>query len=179
MSDIQKNECDQADVRMPWEILIAPIFYLILLVIALAFWGNISSFKLLGMVPIILVWAGILGGTLSSLQGIFIYNKKWNHSYDHWHVFSGLIGAAFAIVSYFFLIAIVKTPSPTLSSSTLPIYVLAAFVLGYGQRQFHSLINTAFTLIFHPANKPAAKTGGALDMTLHITSDDAKITQTK
>jgi len=129
-----------------------PIAYLICLLIALPFWRPINilfntiTFNGTEIVPFSVLWMGMLGGVVISLQGIFFHNQSWKGAYDNWHMFSGLIGAIYGLVSYLFLVAVVKAPA----ADNAAFFALAAFVLGYGQKQFDSLMNEIFDLIFHP-----------------------------
>lgn len=122
-------------------------------------------YQIIGTVPLSALWAGALGGVVSSLQGMFYHYKHWNHGYDLWHVFSGTVGAAFGFVSYLFLQVTVVAAGG--QSKNTALFVLAAFTLGYGQRQFHSIMDQAFSLVFHPPQTPKV-TQGSVDISLSV-----------
>jgi hypothetical protein len=104
--------------------------------------------------PLSVVWFGALGGVVISLQGIFFHNTNWSKDYNYWHAFSGIIGAIYGVISYLFLIVIVKMAVSTQSVSyDTSVFPLAAFTLGYAQKQFNSLIQEIFDVIFRPGNK--------------------------
>jgi hypothetical protein len=137
---------------MPKVLLAFPLGYIALLIVALIFWNRIGSFKLLGLIPLLVVWMGAAGGVVSSLQGIFFHNKSWDDSYNYWHMLSSMVGAIYGIFSYLFLLVVIKSATDSVPSSA-PIFALGAFTLGYGQQQFHSLMMKAFDLIFQPHDK--------------------------
>jgi hypothetical protein len=147
-----KEEATGLPPLMPKWMISFPIAYLICLLIALPFWRPINilfntiTFNGTEIVPFSVLWMGMLGGVVISLQGIFFHNQSWKGAYDNWHMFSGLIGAIYGLVSYLFLVAVVKAPA----ADNAAFFALAAFVLGYGQKQFDSLMNEIFDLIFHP-----------------------------
>ncbi|MUL76454.1 hypothetical protein [Mycolicibacterium sp. CBMA 226] len=149
---------------MPKWVLIFPITYLIALTVSAIFWTPVSSFLSntqvdhVQLIPLVAVWMGMLGGVTISLQGIFLHNRHWLNDYTYWHAFSGVVGAIYGIVSHLFLIAILQTPA-----DNAVLFALAAFTLGYGQRQFHSLMSGIFDLIFRPHQPPEQQGGQAHD----------------
>ena len=47
----------------------------------------------LGPLPAGVVWFGAIGAVMVSLYGIFLYNQKWDTSYNYWHYCRPLFGA--------------------------------------------------------------------------------------
>jgi hypothetical protein len=147
-----KEAADAPPERMPTWMASFPIAYLVVLFVAVPFWRPINAvfntvtFNGTQIVPFSVLWMGMLGGVVISLQGIFFHNQIWKPGYDSWHMFSGLIGAIYGLVSYLFLVAVVKAPA----ADNAALFALAAFVLGYGQKQFNSLMDKIFNLIFQP-----------------------------
>ena len=143
-------------------LLAAPVTYLLALGLSLWFFRKYSALNIVGFqVPLSVIWFGALGGVVASLQGIFFYNRKWDKSFTHWHIFSGLVGAAFGLASYLFLIVIVNSAAGTSSgnasaaSSKDAVFALGAFAIGYGQSHFHAMMDRVFSVIFHPSNQAA------------------------
>lgn len=149
------SQSDQHQV-MPSKLLLFPIGYLVILIASVFFWHPIDQYlQWIRLVPLLVVWSGMLGGVVKSLQAIFYHNEDWQPKYDIWQSCSGLIGAIYGFVSYLFLQAVLKVP---LTSDQLPIFALAAFTLGYAQREFHALMQQIFSLIFQPDQSSTPKT---------------------
>ena len=175
MVDIGPRSAGTADEGMDVmsnRILVAPVVYVVALCLALWFWRGQTTLDVLGLpVPLAVVWFGALGGVIASLQGIFFHNKNWDDSFTIWHVFSALIGVAFGLASYLFLLVIVGAADGVSASSAaidssakghaspqtaapVAVYALGAFALGYGQREFHSMMTRVLGVMFQPPDAP-------------------------
>lgn len=140
--------------RMPGALIVAPVAYLVLLVLAAWLLHGMRPFDVLGVsIPVDALWFGMLGGVIASLQGMFFYNARWDHSYDLWHIFSGIIGAAYGLVSFLFLVVIMKAGASNVVDLTAPVFALGAFALGYGQRHFNAMIEKVFNVLFSEPKK--------------------------
>jgi hypothetical protein len=158
MADSNDSEKVQQD-HMPLALVTAPLLYIVLLAVSLLSFSQTRVFNIFGLaVPAAVLWFGTLGGLISSLQGMFFHNQKWKKSYNLWHFFSGTVGATYGLASYLFLLVVVKSTVSGSAQSDAPVFALAAFAIGYGQSQFHSMMNQVFTLIFHPSKGSASDT---------------------
>lgn len=138
-------------------LLAAPVGYLVVLGLTLWFFRQYGHLNILGFtVPLSVLWFGTLGGVIASLQGIFFHNRKWDDSFTHWHIFSGVVGAAFGLASYLFLVVIVNSAtgagaaSGSTATNSQAVYALGAFAIGYGQSHFHAMMDRVFSVIFQP-----------------------------
>lgn len=139
---------------MPGWLLVVPLIYLTMLVGALFVHGSPHSIDILGLsIPTLVIWFGTLGGVIDSLQGIFANNKKWNHGFTIWHVFSGILGAVYGLTSYLFLLVIV-TAGGGAKPPVEAVFALAAFTIGYEQSKFHAMMNEIFGIIFKSSKSP-------------------------
>jgi len=149
MSDPEPLEAKDSRTMPGW-LLTIPLIYVILLLIAVLVYGKIESVNILGLViPTSVIWFGTLGGFVASLQGIFFYNKKWDDSFTIWHIFAGVIGAAYGLASYLFLLVMVKAGGGSNQPANSFVFALAAFAIGYGQSNFHAMMDHVFKIIFH------------------------------
>ena len=158
--------------KIPGWLLIIPVMYLALLVGALFVHSKTHSVDVLGLtIPTTVIWFGTLGGVVDSLQGIFANNKKWNHSYTIWHVYSGILGAVYGLASYLFLMVIVDAGGGA-RQPVDAVFALAAFTIGYEQSKFHSMMDEVFGIIFKSnkspddASKNAKNSGGSPNLRL-------------
>ena len=141
--------------KMPGALICAPVAYLIVLGVSAWMLHGVNQGLLWVGVPIAAIWFGTLGGVVSSLQGMFLHRFEWSHRFDLWHVFSGLLGAIYGIVSFLFLVVIMKagTNGGTLELSS-PVFALGAFAIGYGQEHFHGMMDKVFTALFSEPKTP-------------------------
>lgn len=141
--------------KMPGALICAPVAYLIGLGVSAWAFHGVGWGLLWAGVPIAAIWFGALGGVVSSLQGMFFHRFRWLHRFDLWHVFSGILGAIYGIVSFLFLVVVVKagTNGATLELSS-PVFALGAFAIGYGQEHFHALMDKVFTALFSEPRNP-------------------------
>ena len=158
MSDSVQEQAKQQNMHP--SLLIAPVTYIIILIVTALTLKGASTVSIFGFhLPILVIWFGGLGGVVASLQGMFYYAKsgKWKDSFDLWYVFSGLMGAIYGTVGYLILVTIINAGSNTQNNGQVAaLYALAAFTMGYAQRQFHAMMENVFQVIFHPASDPSA-----------------------
>ena len=179
MADAQLGECPQCKDKLGpmsnW-LLIFPSLYIVALGTTAYILRNHTSLIILGLpLPPAVLWFGALGGVVASLQGIFFHNRKWDNGYTHWHVFSGIVGAAFGLASYLFLIVIVNSANgaPSIGKggsapSQEAVFALGAFALGYGQSQFHAMMDRVFSVLFQPSKVAPQVSKESVDVSLQI-----------
>lgn len=177
VKSVECTEVKKTKTMNRW-LLVAPLLYFVALGILALLFHDVKSVNLMGLqsVPLAVLWFGALGGVVASLQGIFLHNQKWDDSYDYWHLFSGLIGAAYGLASYLFLLVIVNSTQGTSQAAPqgVAVYILGAFAIGYGQSQFHAMMDRVYTVIFHPSKVAPEVSKDTVDVNLQI--KDAKAT---
>jgi hypothetical protein len=151
---------DPSPGKLPKHMVRFPIYYLVVLVVIACLFGIYGNslpyfFKHpYGEMPVSVIWFGALGGTMASLNGIFMHGNDWNDSYDLWHKLSAPVGAVIGLLSYILLVALINSTSGSSSINTNAIitFDLAAFILGYSQQHFQQLLDKAFGVIFGPGS---------------------------
>jgi hypothetical protein len=102
-----------------------------------------------GRVPVEAPWLGAVGGLLASLGGIVSYSHgRWEPRFNYWHLMKPLMGAASGAVACLLVIVVINTATAS-TSTNLDTSALdaAAFVFGFAESKFRTLI-TAVTNIF-------------------------------
>ncbi len=134
--------------------LIWPIVYMAALIV-LPILRNVFAHSLphyilypLDNMPLSVLWFGALGGLLLSLYHLFV-NRDWQSPFNLWHVFSGLLGAVYGLISYLIVIVIINstTISNNFNHNSLA-YDLIAFLFGFSQMAFQGLLRRVTGLIF-------------------------------
>jgi hypothetical protein len=123
---------------------------------ALYFTDVITPRQFIGSVPIGVPWFGALGAVLISLTGVFEHYVDWLPSYRFWHWSRPLIGAAVGIVSVLIfqagILAVGENVKPSgTSTSRNVLYYLIAFLVGYREEAFRTLIRRLGDVILVPA----------------------------
>ena len=140
----------------PKWLFVLELSYLPLLVaIAIAYqhWDGLRSLvpDPAGPVPLVVPWWGALGGVTISLTGIFRNAKKWDPSYNAWHVARPFLGATIGSVGYLiFAVAVHASGSglTTTSSESHAAFALVGFLVGYREELFRQLLKRATDVMF-------------------------------
>jgi hypothetical protein len=128
-----------------------------LLVIAVAYITNCYGFEqflddpVAGIMPIAVPWFGALGAVLTSLQGVYDYNDRWDPKYNYWHMGRPLFGAVVGIVAFFLLTVTVSASGATPTAKGRVFYYVVAFLVGYREETFRELLKRAVDVVFTPA----------------------------
>jgi hypothetical protein len=166
------------------------LFYLALLVIlAVARSGNwplIKSIKapIGGLLPIAVPWFGALGGVLISLYGVFDHADDWQVRWNRWHVARPFVGAILATIAYFIFIGLINATGaqPELSAKEadklIPYYVLA-FLVGFREATFRTLIQRAADILLGPGGPETAVAPGIRISPTPISFPDTRTGDTK
>jgi hypothetical protein len=135
---------------------------LLLMAVAYNFWNWQSStgapYLLNGILPVAVPWFGALGAVTISLEGVFLWNDKWDVRFNYWHIGRPLFGAVLGIVAFFLFIVIVTASGPPPEFLTTGagkpkdfiIFYVVAFLVGYREETFRDLIKRATDLILKP-----------------------------
>lgn len=141
---------------------------LLLMAVAYNFWNWQSStgapYLLNGILPVAVPWFGALGAVTISLEGVFLWNDRWDVRFNYWHIGRPLFGAVLGIVAFFIFVVIMTASggTPPKFLTTLPtdavqpqpkdfiIFYVLAFLVGYREETFRDLIKRATDLILKP-----------------------------
>jgi hypothetical protein len=125
--------------------------------------------KSLGPIPVGVPWFGALGAVSIGLQGVFVHRHDWDSGYDLWHIARPLVGIVLAIVAYLgFIAGILATGNTKVQTGagTSPtdniIYYLVAFIVGYREEVFRSLLRRLADVILTPGDPGPTPRGSGL-----------------
>ncbi len=135
-----------SNTKLNWTVLVWPFFYIIVLV-ALPIFRNVYASSLPHYIlypfqnmPLSVLWFGTLGGLLVSLYSI-ITKKEWSGPFSLWHMFSGMLGALYGLISYLLIVVLINavTISNTFDRNSVAFDVIA-LLFGFGQSTFQSVM---------------------------------------
>lgn len=140
--------------KFNWAVLIWPLVYIVLL-IALPIFRNEFSGSLphyilypFDNMPLAVLWFGMLGGLMFSLYGI-VARREWNNPLDLKHVFSGMLGAVYGLISYLLIVLLINAVTINNSFDRNSVaYLVIAFMFGFAQNAFQSMIRKVTNLVF-------------------------------
>jgi hypothetical protein len=117
----------------------------------------------LGALPIGVPWFGAVGATLISLTGIFKHADDWDVGFELWHYTRPLIGAFLGSIGALMFAVIVEATATSPQHTNGTVYEVVAFLLGYREATFRSLIQRATDLLLSPsANAQSGKAPSAM-----------------
>jgi hypothetical protein len=138
-------------------------FAVVVLVIALltAIYDGNPQAKFLMGVPLSVVWFGMLGAVLCSLQGIIEHNEDYDTRFNYWHFARPMVGGIVGLMSYLILTVIVtlggSTPPDFAAAPSAPLslnlYHVAAFIVGYREDAFRDLVSRVTELVLRPGKR--------------------------
>jgi uncharacterized membrane protein len=99
-------------------------------------------------IPITVPWFGALGGCLISLSGIVDHGvKDWKRQYNYWHPFRPILGAIMGGIGCVLLLVTTEVSTTGTVHTDAAFYDGVAFVLGYAEASFRSLITNVTNVI--------------------------------
>ncbi len=134
------------NAKFNWTVLVWPFFYIVVLV-ALPIFRNVYASSLPHYIlypfqnmPLSVLWFGTLGGLLVSLYSI-IAKKEWSGPFSLWHMFSGMLGALYGLISYLLIVVLINavTISNTFDRNSVAFDVIA-LLFGFGQSTFQGVM---------------------------------------
>jgi hypothetical protein len=126
--------------------------------------GWIDPRSEIGALPTPVLWFGALGAVLLSLTGVFDHPYDWDNGYLLWHIARPFVGAAVAIVAVLMFIAGIlaagSNPDPASGPNRTSdiFYYLVAFLVGYREETFRSLIKRLADVVLMPATTTTTTT---------------------
>lgn len=104
-----------------------------------------------GLVPMVIPWAGALGGATISMVGLAKHWARgdWDSRWFPWHILRPLLGAISGTIAFVILIVVLRTAGGLDPDSTsLPddllsrgLFLVLAFVVGFRDRMFLNLVS--------------------------------------
>lgn len=124
---------------------------------------------LAGFLPLLVPWAGALGGVTKSLFGVARYTADWDPRWNLWHALRPVLGAASGVMAFLIVVVVLKTANGTkveaivLSPESLALFFVIAFVVGFKDKYFLELLSKVAGVLFSNGDEGAE---GALTYSL-------------
>jgi hypothetical protein len=140
------------------QIFFLEVVYLLVLACVFVAWTTWPGFRhalpsKLGELPIGVPWFGAAGATLISLTGVFKHSQDWDDHFALWHYSRPLVGAFLGSVGALLFLVIVQTAAIRPQRTNAGVYYVVAFLIGYREATFRSLIQRATDLLLSPSGK--------------------------
>lgn len=124
-----------------------------------------------GVLPLIVPWAGALGGVAISLVGTAKHSRDWDNAWNVWHAIRPFSGAVAGTVSFFIVVVVLRTAGGLTEAATeLPLTVTSiglffviAFVTGFRDSVFLNLIADVAKVVFSSGSTPAEPISYSVD----------------
>jgi Abnormal spindle-like microcephaly-assoc'd, ASPM-SPD-2-Hydin len=134
---------------------------LVVLLLARAYrWLGVDSLPnpVGGVVPLVVPWAGALGGVCICLVGIAAHYSSWGNGerWNVWYLVRPALGAAFGTFAALFVVLLLGTVGvtsggpPDLSAFGSATLMAIAFVVGYREQTFRALVGRVVDVIIGP-----------------------------
>lgn len=118
-----------------------------------------------GIVPLGVPWFGALGAVTISIYGIVDHSHEWQAKWNLWHVVRPVVGAILGTLAFLIFISTIQAtgsqPTVVGSASKGPsvqaiTYLVIAFVVGFREETFRSLIKKVVDVLLSPGNTTKA-----------------------
>ena len=144
--------------NMPWHLLVLAVAYLaaliaLFLTYVMVAWLRAHLPANLGQLPVGVVWFGATGAVMASLYGIFVYNQKWDTSYNYWHYCRPLFGAVTGSIGALIYLVLLHLGSASIVKVDPLTFYVVAFVLDFADKSFMQLLQNVTTVIIKPGNQ--------------------------
>lgn len=157
----------------PGAFLALDLLYIFILVILLIgrqahwLWLDRIQNPIGGIVPLGVPWFGALGAVTISIYGVVDHSSEWQAKWNLWHVVRPVVGAILGTVAYLIFIGVIQatgtTPSavgPTAGGTSIKLitYFVIAFVVGFREQTFRTLITRVVDILLSPGDTVSAPT---------------------
>lgn len=154
-----------AGITVPLDIYVLELTYLVLLLAAALLFndraGAYGAWKLfhllpdpVGPVPLAIPWYGALGAVTIGLFGLFQHANSWDEGYRNWHIARPLTGATLGLLAYLIFLVVIDATGTEAKKVGHPefVYYLVAFIVGFREQTFTTLIKRAADLFIGPGD---------------------------
>jgi hypothetical protein len=117
-----------------------------------------------GIIPLGVPWFGALGAVTISIYGVVDHSSEWQAKWNLWHVIRPVVGAILGTVAYLIFIGVIQatgtTPTTAGSGASIKLitYFVIAFVVGFREQTFRSLIQRVVDILLSPGDTQNAPT---------------------
>ena len=157
-TDALPHETVEHRVDMPLRLLWCALGYLAVLIAVFIAYNTSSGFRSelprhFGEIPMGVAWFGATGAVIASLYGIFLHNQHWDSSYNYWHYCRPLFGAVTGSVGALFYLILLHLGSSGVTRVQDATFYAVAFVLGFADKSFLSLLANVVAVVVKPGGK--------------------------
>lgn len=154
----------------PGSFLALDVLYVAILVILLVgrqahwLWLDRIHNPIGGIIPLAVPWFGALGAVTISIYGVVDHSSEWQAKWNLWHVIRPVVGAILGTVAYLIFVGLIQatgtTPSAVGSGTSVELitYLIIAFVVGFREQTFRSLIQKVVDTLLSPGDTQKAPT---------------------
>jgi hypothetical protein len=114
----------------------------------------------LGLLPLVVPWAGATGAVTAGMFGIYFHNQSWDKRYNYWYFARPVTGAVLGGFAYVFFVALIDATGSHPKTSSNFIYAAIAFIVGFREKTFFNLLTHAADVILGPSNSKENKGDG-------------------
>jgi len=152
-------------ISVPTEIYVVELAYLMILLLGATLFNDPTGahglWKLLhllpdpvGPIPLAIPWYGALGAVTIGLFGLFQHSDSWDSSYLHWHIARPFTGGTLGLLAYLIFLVVVDATGAQAKKAGHPeyVYYLVAFIVGFREQTFTTLIKRAADLFIGPGD---------------------------
>jgi hypothetical protein len=117
-----------------------------------------------GIIPLGVPWFGALGAVTISIYGVVDHSSEWQAKWNLWHVIRPVVGAILGTVAYLIFVGVIQatgtTPSAVVASTPIKLitYFVIAFVVGFREQTFRTLIQKVVDTLLSPGDTQKAPT---------------------
>jgi len=141
------------------------ILYVVILIVLLVgrqahwLWLDRIHNPIGGIIPLGVPWFGALGAVTISIYGVVDHASAWQSKWNLWHVIRPVVGAILGTVAYLIFIGVIQatgtTPSAVGASASIKLitYLVIAFVVGFREETFRSLIKRVVDILLSPGDE--------------------------
>jgi hypothetical protein len=171
--DAVANDPNGRKISTPAAFLCLDIFYVAVLVVLLIgrqghfLWVDRIHSPIGGIVPVAVPWFGALGAVTISIYGIVDHSDSWQDKWDLWHVVRPVVGAILGTVAFLIFVGVIQATGTTPTATTtntgsnsvkIIVYLLVAFVVGFREQTFRTLIQRVVDILLSPGDTATAPT---------------------
>jgi hypothetical protein len=125
-----------------------------------------------GVVPLIVPWAGALGGVTISLMGTAKHTRDWDDAWNVWHLVRPFMGMVAGTVAYLMVVVVLRAAGGlkeqdafvTLTPVSIGLFFVIAFIVGFRDKVFLELVSKVATVVFSNGDAEAEDFAYALDV---------------
>lgn len=109
-----------------------------------------------GLMPLIVPWAGALGGVTISLMGTAKHSRDWDDTWNLWHALRPFLGAVAGSVAFLIVVIVLRLAGGMedaderlqLTPVSVGLFFVIAFSVGFRDKLFLDLLSKVVSVLF-------------------------------